>query len=282
MCDTESDTEYDIKYHTKFSTESSTRSSTKSKEIDFESEMDNLEEDCEYLKKYAHILVVDLPKNVQNTFKRIKKLAKCLQGTKLYKQFYKITQGVFGQIVTKIRGTVADYFCGCSIVSPTDGCNIGCRAECAGSLPIPEDMENCTCDTHVATYSSWQNLSLIYSPNKECDKIRIYHTSKNISLSKSEVKFLQDKGINQAILMRTQGTMITQSQNVNNVANLMTQNNNNQPTNNKIKPNTNGVLFLIVFLVMIMIIILYVVRKCHGCYSCHKWDPLPSIHCFFC
>jgi hypothetical protein len=241
------------------------------------SDMVNLKNDCKYLKKYAYFKIVDLPKNAHYKFNRTKKLAESLQGTSQYTQFYQITSKIFGQIITKNRGTVADFFCGCSNVDPATGFNIGCRAECVNSLPLPEDFDNCKCDTHVATYSSWEGLSLIHSPNYKCNMVKIYHTLKNIALSKSEIDLLKNKGVNQAMLIRTQNTTIIRTQNVNNISNLINQN----TTTTKKKKNWNGIFFLFIFLIVIIVIIFYLLHKCNESHN-YKWDPLPSVHCFFC
>ncbi len=150
-----------------------------------------------YLKKFASHKKTDLDHGDHIKLMEIISMSVAIAGTNQYDEFIDIVISVFGGIKTVERGTVADFFVGCSNKSPYSGVH-GCSAECAGNLPRKGYKAEDFCSTHVAMYDG--SLKLNYSPATKSDILLIHSTFNSFKLVPEEIDELRNKGIYKAIL----------------------------------------------------------------------------------
>jgi hypothetical protein len=198
--------------------------------------MSSLQENCEYLRKYAHYKKLELPERPLQILMKVASLGASVANTPQYTEFHRITSSVFAGITTKERETVADFFYGCTAVNGIPGCRHGCRPECAGNLPYPGYTKDSFCDNHVGIYSKGK-LSITFSPPAGSNTIRIYHTDQVFNLSADELKNLKSKGIEKAALILTEGKKQIKVVSVEDISSLL---GNNKPQNVKLLGNVDN------------------------------------------
>lgn len=168
--------------------------------------LSTLEKKCKQLKQYSHIRRTELPEDAFEIFQEVSELATQVGGTSQYENYLRITRSVFQDCIPGDGTTLADFFLGCDKARPKSGSSVGCDPLCGGNLPNSGYSTEDFCDSHVGVHSSGV-LYITYSPADRSDTIRISHRERDCSLSPADASKLLSKGITNAILTYTGGTV---------------------------------------------------------------------------